>query len=259
MLEIDVVTLFPEVFPGPLTHSIPGRALERGLARSDGPRPPDLGPRPSSQRRRLPLWRRPGHDPPPRARGRRSRCPAAPRVDRHPHGSRRRALPPGARPGPGDALTPGHRLPALRGRRRARPLASSTSSSRSATTSSPAARCRRWSSSTPSCACCRAPSTMPRPRMNPSATACSSTRSTRDQPTFRGEAVPEILLSGDHGAVDRWRREQALERTRRRRPDLLDPRVGVGALAPGVWPGRGVRPRRRAILPRRMGARRLPA
>ena len=41
--------------------------------------------------------------------------------------------------------------------------------------------------------------------------------------TFRGAAVPEILLSGDHGAVDRWRQEQALERTRRRRPDLLEP------------------------------------
>ncbi|MFI5255362.1 MAG: tRNA (guanosine(37)-N1)-methyltransferase TrmD, partial [Candidatus Limnocylindrales bacterium] len=33
MLEIDVVTLFPELFPGPLAASIPGRALERGLAR----------------------------------------------------------------------------------------------------------------------------------------------------------------------------------------------------------------------------------
>jgi tRNA (guanine37-N1)-methyltransferase len=40
---------------------------------------------------------------------------------------------------------------------------------------------------------------------------------------FEGAAVPEILLSGDHGAVERWRREQALERTRRNRPDLLDP------------------------------------
>jgi tRNA (guanine37-N1)-methyltransferase len=38
--------------------------------------------------------------------------------------------------------------------------------------------------------------------------------------TFRGLDVPAILTSGDHGAVDRWRREQALERTRRRRPDL---------------------------------------
>ena len=37
---------------------------------------------------------------------------------------------------------------------------------------------------------------------------------------FRGMDVPPILTSGDHGAVARWRREQAIERTRRRRPDL---------------------------------------
>lgn len=40
-------------------------------------------------------------------------------------------------------------------------------------------------------------------------------------PDFRGWKVPEVLLSGHHGAVARWRREQALLRTRRRRPDLL--------------------------------------
>lgn len=39
---------------------------------------------------------------------------------------------------------------------------------------------------------------------------------------FRGRVVPEVLLSGDHGKVDRWRAERALERTRQRRPDLLD-------------------------------------
>jgi tRNA (guanine37-N1)-methyltransferase len=37
---------------------------------------------------------------------------------------------------------------------------------------------------------------------------------------FRGMGVPSVLTSGDHGAVDRWRREQALARTRARRPDL---------------------------------------
>jgi len=37
---------------------------------------------------------------------------------------------------------------------------------------------------------------------------------------FRGMGVPAILTSGDHGAVDRWRREQSVERTRTRRPDL---------------------------------------
>jgi tRNA (guanine37-N1)-methyltransferase len=39
--------------------------------------------------------------------------------------------------------------------------------------------------------------------------------------TFRGESVPEILLSGHHGQVERWRREQSLLRTLERRPDLL--------------------------------------
>jgi tRNA (guanine37-N1)-methyltransferase len=37
---------------------------------------------------------------------------------------------------------------------------------------------------------------------------------------FEGHAVPEVLLSGHHAEIERWRREQAGERTRRRRPDL---------------------------------------
>jgi len=37
---------------------------------------------------------------------------------------------------------------------------------------------------------------------------------------FRGMAVPEVLLSGDHGAIERWRQEAAREKTRRNRPDL---------------------------------------
>ena len=39
-------------------------------------------------------------------------------------------------------------------------------------------------------------------------------------PEFRGMAVPDVLRSGDHGAIERWRREAALEKTRRNRPDL---------------------------------------
>jgi tRNA (guanine37-N1)-methyltransferase len=38
---------------------------------------------------------------------------------------------------------------------------------------------------------------------------------------FRGRAVPEVLLSGDHAAIARWRRSQALRLTRQRRPELL--------------------------------------
>jgi tRNA (guanine37-N1)-methyltransferase len=40
-------------------------------------------------------------------------------------------------------------------------------------------------------------------------------------PLFEGHAVPEVLLSGHHAEIERWRRDQAAERTRRRRPDLL--------------------------------------
>jgi tRNA (guanine37-N1)-methyltransferase len=40
-------------------------------------------------------------------------------------------------------------------------------------------------------------------------------------PEFRGEAVPEVLLSGDHSRIAKWRREQSLLRTLERRPDLL--------------------------------------
>jgi tRNA (guanine37-N1)-methyltransferase len=38
---------------------------------------------------------------------------------------------------------------------------------------------------------------------------------------FRGRRVPDVLTSGDHGAIARWRREQALRRTAERRPELL--------------------------------------
>ncbi len=39
---------------------------------------------------------------------------------------------------------------------------------------------------------------------------------------WRGREVPEVLLSGDHARVDKWRYEQSLERTKRLRPDLLE-------------------------------------
>ena len=39
---------------------------------------------------------------------------------------------------------------------------------------------------------------------------------------FRQWAVPEVLRSGDHGAIARWRQQQQLERTRQRRPDLFE-------------------------------------
>lgn len=52
--------------------------------------------------------------------------------------------------------------------------------------------------------------------------------------TWRGHEVPEILRSGDHGRIARWRRDQALLRTASRRPDLL------AALDPGSLDKRDV-------------------
>ncbi|PWB60556.1 MAG: tRNA (guanosine(37)-N1)-methyltransferase TrmD [Deltaproteobacteria bacterium] len=43
--------------------------------------------------------------------------------------------------------------------------------------------------------------------------------------TFRGHSVPDVLLSGDHAAIEKWRREESLQRTRIRRPDLLNKKL----------------------------------
>ena len=39
---------------------------------------------------------------------------------------------------------------------------------------------------------------------------------------FRGWKVPDVLLSGNDAAIEQWREDQALERTKKRRPDLID-------------------------------------
>lgn len=58
---------------------------------------------------------------------------------------------------------------------------------------------------------------------------------------FRGARVPEVLLSGHHGDVARWRREQALAATRAVRPDLLEGRSGDSSGGTGQESGRGRR------------------
>ncbi|MCL6451863.1 MAG: tRNA (guanosine(37)-N1)-methyltransferase TrmD [Acetobacteraceae bacterium] len=66
-------------------------------------------------------------------------------------------------------------------------------------------------------------------------------------PEYRGLAVPEVLLSGDHARIRQWRRRQALARTLERRPDLLerarlgpeDRRYLEGLRAKGGGPGEG--------------------
>lgn len=48
---------------------------------------------------------------------------------------------------------------------------------------------------------------------------------------FRGRRVPEVLLSGHHAEIEKWRREQALTKTRQRRPDLLTVRAEASTTA----------------------------
>ena len=47
---------------------------------------------------------------------------------------------------------------------------------------------------------------------------------------WQGREVPDVLLSGDHGKVDRWRLEQAVARTYERRPDMLEAAEASGSL-----------------------------
>ena len=50
-------------------------------------------------------------------------------------------------------------------------------------------------------------------------------------PEFRGLTVPEVLMSGHHANIEQWRRRQAVERTRQRRPDLAAGRDGKTKLS----------------------------
>jgi len=67
---------------------------------------------------------------------------------------------------------------------------------------------------------------------------------------FRGMAVPDVLISGHHAEIARWRRRQALERTAAQRPDLMTPELlseladdGSARLRePKTMPGRRRRP-----------------
>ena len=61
----------------------------------------------------------------------------------------------------------------------------------------------------------------PRQCLNPSRKVCWTIRNTRGRRSFRGMKVPEVLLSGNHAEIERWRKEAAIAKTRRKRPDLL--------------------------------------
>ena len=107
-----------------------------------------------------------------------------------------------------------------------RPSGSRCASCRWATTCSTAARWPRWPSARPSSGCCpgswATPSRSSRSRTR---AACSRHPSTPSPPPGAASTCPPVLLSGDHGAIARWRHEQSVRRTADRRPDLLSPSV----------------------------------
>jgi len=75
-------------------------------------------------------------------------------------------------------------------------------------------------------------------------------------PLWRGLGIPDVLVSGHHGEVARWRRGQALERTRRVRPDLLgEGAAGDGAAADALYSATD----RQLRAPRAHAPRRPPA
>ena len=222
-LEIDVLTLFPAMIAGPLAESIPGRIQERASRRSGSTTcatggSAAIGRSTTPRTAGAPGW---SCAPEPVAAALDAlREPDSTAILLDPAGEvfrQARAADLAAR------VAPRLRLSALRGRRRAdpgprRPRALDRRLRRDRRRAAGAGRHRRRHP-----AAARAPSTRrPRPR-NRSAPGCSSTRSTPGRRRSAGMDVPAILTSGDHGAVARWRQEQALERTRERRPDLLPP------------------------------------
>ena len=58
-------------------------------------------------------------------------------------------------------------------------------------------------------------------RQNPLQETFWSIRSTAVQKEWHGKKVPEVLMSGHHANIEKWRREQSIYRTAKRRPDLL--------------------------------------
>ena len=221
-MRIDVITLFPSVFPGPLAESIPGRALERGLAElqahdlrqwgigkhhsvDDDPYGGGAGMilRPEPVAQALDAVAPPGSgafrillDPggEPFRQGRAQDlserehlvfiCPRYEGIDDRVRSMVDLEL------SVGDFVVSGGEIPALiviDAVLRLLPGAIEDASTEDESFSAGLLEYPQWT----------------RP------------------PEFRGLTVPEILTSGNHGAVDAWRHEQAFERTRRNRPDLL--------------------------------------
>ena len=57
---------------------------------------------------------------------------------------------------------------------------------------------------------------------------------------YRGMKVPEVLLSGDHKKIDKWRKEEAIKKTREKRPDLIKPNFRKEIGSYGIYDYQGI-------------------
>ena len=204
------------------------RRSQRGLLDVARARPAGFHDRSAPGRRRRAVWRRAGDGDEAGAAVRGGRAhprasAATPERDRA-DVARRRALHARRRGAVERARARRAAVRPLRRGRRARAASIwRPKSCRSATTCCRAASCRRWSSWMRSPGWCRAWSAT-RSRWR----GIRSSRGLLDFPQytrpaeFQGHEVPEVLLSGHHAEIARWRRREALARTLARRPDLLD-------------------------------------
>jgi tRNA (guanine37-N1)-methyltransferase len=217
-LEIDVLTLFPSMVPGPLgEHPRPDPGAGHRHIRVHDLREWGLG-RHGGRRHAV----RGGAGMVMRVEPVVAAIEAVNgRIDRHPARPGRGDLPAGTGADLADASAPRPRLPAIRGRRRSGPRVRRPGAvdRRLRADGRRAARAGRHRRRDPPAA--RARSTTSPRRRSRSARGSWSIRSTHGPPTFRGMDVPEILTSGDHGAVAAGAHDQSLRRTRDRRPDLL--------------------------------------
>ena len=228
-MRIDVVSIFPGL-PRAARPLARRQGARRRAARPARARPARLDHRPAPHGRRHALRRRRRHGHAPRRVGDRARRRARRRAptcsSRRRRASRSRSAPPRRWP---PSSTWSSRAAATRASTRASPSttarvpACASPSSPSATTCSTGERSRRSSSSRPSAACCRAWSATRESLVEESHGAAGLLEYPvyTKPPAWSGLEIPEVLLSGHHARIERWRRDQALRRTAARRPDML--------------------------------------
>ena len=226
-MKFDIVTIFPRMIEAGLAEGVvePGsRARVAGRADS---RPARLHDRPAPQRGRCAVWRRTGDGDEARAAGAGGRARFARRAGRRTRWCLLVAAGPAVHAGEAERLGRLGHVVLLCGRyegmdERVRELVATeeTVDRRLRAERRRAGGARRRRCGEPAGAGCGRRRAVGRARIR-SRADCSTIRTTRGRQRFAGRRVPDVLLSGHHADVRRWRRKAALARTLERRPELI--------------------------------------